>query len=289
MKPRRFDRGYGSRTVPVLASAIVLVAAVSAAAGAVVEARTGQFTGCLSNGKLTEVALGGAPHQACKKGEVVVTWNRDAAATRWYEDHDGDGYGDFYAFLDSPVQPPGFVANNLDCNDDAAAVNPAHGPDDGTHGWADADCDGSAGEDVLLRWYRDGDGDGFGLGGGAASVRPRSEGALEGHVLNGADCDDDDAAATPYTSHCQPGVDPGRLDTDLDDDGFEGIVVGGPDCDDFDPERFAGNAEWPDPFGHDEDCDRFTGDVVPYDAGWLDPRIPPQGTASQSELQQARS
>lgn len=64
-------------------------------------------------------------------------------------------------------------------------------------------------------------------------------------------------------------VDVGSVDTgpmdggpclalDADHDGHASVACGGLDCDDDDAERFPGNLEVCDPFGHDEDCDPVT-------------------------------
>jgi len=42
----------------------------------------------------------------------------------WYRDNDGDGYGDSLRFVAQCLAPDGHVANNTDCNDDIARVNP---------------------------------------------------------------------------------------------------------------------------------------------------------------------
>lgn len=46
--------------------------------------------------------------------------------------------------------------------------------------------------------------------------------------------------------------------SDRDGDGVKAIACGGSDCDDSDPNRFPGNLEVADQFGHDEDCDATT-------------------------------
>ncbi len=42
-----------------------------------------------------------------------------------WADRDGDGYGDKYAAIYAPEVPHGYVINNLDCDDNAAMINPA--------------------------------------------------------------------------------------------------------------------------------------------------------------------
>lgn len=49
------------------------------------------------------------------------------AAQRWFIDKDGDGYGDWYDYTWSFVQPDGYVANNDDCNDWDAEAYPGSG------------------------------------------------------------------------------------------------------------------------------------------------------------------
>ena len=74
--------------------------------------------------------------------DFVRVWQRNGAATSspvtsnsivasivqptvWFVDSDGDGYGSNTATIASCAQPVGYVANNTDCNDALAAINPA--------------------------------------------------------------------------------------------------------------------------------------------------------------------
>ena len=82
-------------------------------------------------------------------------------ATTWYADTDGDGYGDASVAVASCGQPTGYVADDTDCDDTDATVNPdAAEVCDGL----DQDCDGSVDEGATGTdtWYADTDGDGFG-------------------------------------------------------------------------------------------------------------------------------
>ena len=91
----------------------------------------------------------------------------------FYRDFDADGFGRAASgTVVATVAPPGFVSNNLDCNDSDAAINPN------------------------TVWYRDLDGDGFGFAGSGTQtqcVQP------SGHVINNLDCDDSNAAINPNT------------------------------------------------------------------------------------------
>lgn len=67
--------------------------------------------------------------------------------TLWWIDADGDDYGSNDDFTLALTQPTGFVANNDDCRDDNAAVNPdaVEVPDNRIQGqYLDDDCDGVA-------------------------------------------------------------------------------------------------------------------------------------------------
>ena len=48
----------------------------------------------------------------------------DCTPSTWYRDYDGDGYGSMYSSVSSCVKPNGYVADNTDCNDYNANVNP---------------------------------------------------------------------------------------------------------------------------------------------------------------------
>ncbi|MBN2800878.1 MAG: hypothetical protein JXX28_17205 [Deltaproteobacteria bacterium] len=195
-------------------------------------------------------------------------------ATVWYLDGDADGYGDPDAALLACERPQGRVENDLDCDDAHAAARPG-----GTEvcDGLDNDCDGDADADAVDRqtWYPDGDGDGF--GDGAAGVRTCSP--AEGAILDGADCDDGEAARYPGNAEvcdaldndCDGQVDDNPVDaaiffTDGDDDGYglDGSAFRacaapahsadrGGDCDDTSAARFPANPEVCDTL--DNDCD----------------------------------
>jgi hypothetical protein len=111
----------------------------------------------------------------------------------WYRDADSDGYGDDGDSVEACDAPGGYVADDSDCDDDNAAVNPA-----GTEACNDIDddCDGDvdeAGATGETTWYYDGDGDGYG-------DRRVTEDACEapaGYVDDADDCDDGDADVHP--------------------------------------------------------------------------------------------
>jgi formylglycine-generating enzyme required for sulfatase activity len=142
----------------------------------------------------------------------------------FYPDFDGDGFGSASGVTQNAcVQPPGYVLNNLDCNDANAAINPN------------------------TVWSRDLDGDGFGF---AADGTLTQCAQPKGYVLNNTDnCPDD---ANPTQSDCDSdGVgdacDPDYVDCDAD--GLcDAIELAAPGAD------TNGN-------GVLDDCERLFGDV----------------------------
>ncbi len=119
----------------------------------------------------------------------------------FYADADGDGFGTAETSESACTAPAGFVSDSSDCDDTAAAVNPAatevcNGVDD--------DCDGTVdvGAVDMITWYQDGDSDGYGGVFTEASCEQPA-----GYVNNSDDCDDANAAAYPGNPETCDGVD----------------------------------------------------------------------------------
>ncbi len=182
----------------------------------------------------------------------VVDDNALDAAT-WYADTDGDGFGDPEDDQASCDMPTGYVANDTDCDDSDARINPGAIEFD-CEDPLDYNCDGSVG-------YADADGDGF-----AACT----------------DCDDNDAAVNPdavetcndtdddcngLTDDDDPLVTGGSTwYADADGDSYggdqftleaceapDGYVDNADDCDDLEPLTYPSASEVCDE--EDNDCD----------------------------------
>jgi len=129
------------------------------------------------------------------------------AASTWFGDDDGDGFGDSASTTEACDQPEGFAAISDDCDDTddtvfAGALEVCDG--------ADNDCNGTVDDaDSLLTWFTDADGDGY----GDASSTTEACSAPTGTVSDGGDCDDSDDTVNPgvTTDDCN--------DTDDDCDG----------------------------------------------------------------------
>ena len=198
-------------------------------------------------------------------GQVVAATTGDPTVNglRWFRDHDGDGYGDWYRFVDAATQPAGYVGNNTDCDDNDAAVHPGQKSDPGP---GDINCDGIEANDRQINWYRDADKDGWGDRG--VHVKAPQTAQPVGYVYRWGDCNDHNWHVHPYQTGC-------HHDGDIDGDGHRSTLAGGDDCNDADGNEFPGNTERTDPIGHDEDCDPTTGGVIQYDPNFLDPRPHP--------------
>ncbi|MCB9760960.1 MAG: FG-GAP repeat protein [Alphaproteobacteria bacterium] len=203
-------------------------------------------------------------------------------ADTWYQDTDGDGFGDADAPRDACEQPSGFVENDEDCDDATAAVNPgAREVFDGL----DNDCDGEpdvfnvadvagwtvVGENgadgladaVLVTEDLDGDGDGE-LVLGVGQATSSDDGILGLHDLGVAGLDvaltDGYAIIHGQTSNDHAGAAVTLLG-DLDQDGNDELVLGVP-------------------FGNDDKTD--CGDVYVFEVVGL------TGRAQPDDLRQVR-
>ena len=118
----------------------------------------------------------------------------------WYQDADGDGYGNATVSQQACSKPSGYVANSSDCNDSNAAVHP--GAAEACNG-IDDDCDGQVDEAVGSLWYQDADGDGY----GNATVSQQACSKPSGYVADSSDCNDSNAAVHPGAAEVCNGID----------------------------------------------------------------------------------
>ncbi|MFN4253893.1 MAG: MopE-related protein [Saprospiraceae bacterium] len=130
----------------------------------------------------------------------------------FYADADGDTYGNPYAPVFACTQPLNYVANDDDCNDSNAAINPAateicNGVDD--------DCDGLTDENAPNVFYADVDLDGFG---DPDSIVMACFTYL-GISASDDDCDDTNATIYPGATELCDGLD-NDCDGTVDDDTF---------------------------------------------------------------------
>ncbi len=132
----------------------------------------------------------------------------------YYRDQDGDDYGDAAEMLMSCqlVPPTGYVANDADCDDTNAAINPAATEVcDGI----DNDCAGGIDNDLTVyTYYLDQDNDDY----GDASVSLESCETVPptGYVANDQDCDDTNGSIHPgATDLADNGIDEDCSGVDL--------------------------------------------------------------------------
>ncbi|GAA4275498.1 hypothetical protein GCM10022259_02220 [Aquimarina mytili] len=175
---------------------------------------------------------------------------------RWNRDRDGDGFGDPRFPRNAATKPPGYVANQDDCNDNDSSINP------NTVWYRDADNDSFGDPSNTLRqcqtptgyvrnnkdyddstslitdispknFYRDADNDGY----GDPNVKKYQSFKPNGYVTNNDDYDDTTSLIT--------NIKPRNFYRDVDNDGYgnpnvkkyqsyqpNGYVANNLDCDD---------------------------------------------------------
>ena len=231
----------------------------------------------------------------------------------WYQDADGDGYGDPDVSITGCGAPSGYVDDSSDCDDGDASVNPSATE---ICNDTDDDCDGAIDDDdsgldtsTASAWYADADADGYGDAASSSLACDQPSGS----VADAADCDDTDAAVNPAaTEVCNGGDDDcdGDIDdadssldattattwyTDSDGDGFgeagsssllceqpTGTVNDATDCDDASATTHPGADEYCD--GVDNDCDGTDDEDDALDAitWYLDADADSWGTVTDS-------
>ena len=118
----------------------------------------------------------------------------------WYQDLDGDGYGNTSVSEIQCTPSPGFVAANGDCDDTNSAIHPNASEVCGNG--VDDDCDGLTDENFITL-FQDLDGDNFGLD----AVTIQACGPQSGYAMQGGDCDDSDFNVSPGSAEVCDGVD----------------------------------------------------------------------------------
>ncbi len=108
----------------------------------------------------------------------------------WFADNDADGFGTVAVWVISCDRPPGFVANDDDCDDHDNASHP--GADELCDG-VDNNCNTLVDDNASgLTWYADADGDGIG---GPSSTTACEQ--PDQYVATAGDCNDSNAAIYP--------------------------------------------------------------------------------------------
>ena len=203
----------------------------------------------------------------------------------WYQDADGDGYGNAGSTSLACSQPAGYVANSTDCNDANPSVNPGATE---VCNLIDDNCNGQIDEGVQSTFYADADGDTY----GDANSTTLACSAPAGYVSNNTDCDDTHSSVHPGASEVCNGVDDncnGQIDegvqstfyADADGDGYgdassttmacsapAGYVSNSTDCDDTHSSVHPGATEQCN--GIDDNCDGLIDNGIAYTTYYTD-------------------
>jgi hypothetical protein len=153
----------------------------------------------------------------------VIDETGAADTTLWFRDADGDGYGAPDEIERACAAPAGHVADDSDCDDDRADVNPgvAEICDDGL---TDEDCDGSTDEPSAqgaIDLFLDGDGDGY----GDFDVAARGCSEYPPWIEEGGDCDDTRVDVHPDANEVCDGETDEDCDGEVDEDSALGTAA----------------------------------------------------------------
>ncbi len=194
----------------------------------------------------------------------------EGVTNTYYEDADGDTYGNASVTTEACTQSLGYVSDNTDCDDGDAAINPGTAE---VCNLVDDNCNAQIDEGVLNTYYGDADSDLYGnvLVTNQACTQP------PGYVSNSADCNDSNASINPGVSEVCNGVDDncnGQTDEGIQNTYYEdadgdtygnasittqactspsGYVSDNADCDDSNSSINPGATEIPND-GIDQDC-----------------------------------
>ena len=187
-------------------------------------------------------------------------------ASTWYQDDDGDSYGNADVSAVACDAPEAYVDNSDDCDDTSAEALPG-----GTEVCDDLDndCNGEVDDQATdwTTWYADGDGDGF----GAADYSVEACDQPTDYVTDDTDCDDGDEDINPDADEVCDDAD-NDCDTEVDEDSAIDAPTWYLDSDGDgygDPaDGVAGCDEISGRVDNDEDCDDTSDAVHPGATNW---------------------
>jgi len=168
-----------------------------------------EFDGCPSNGSYT-------------------------SPVTWYQDSDGDTYGNSAVSQTACSQPTGYVSNSTDCNDSNAAIKPG-APELCANSTVDDNCNGNSTEidaaaSDKVNYYVDADGDTYTTAVSAKYCPGTTNSGYRSYLSSPVDCNDASSAVNPGAAEICDGVDnncSGATDegfTDSDGDGVANCV-----------------------------------------------------------------
>lgn len=238
--------------------------------------------------------------------DQFVKFNINCDEDVFYEDQDGDGFGNNLVSITACAIPVGYVSNNEDCDDSNAAINP-----DALEvcDLLDNDCNGLTDDNLEFQnYFEDQDGDSFGNPNEFinACMQP------SGYVSDNTDCDDTSADINPdgeevcdsIDNNCNNQIDENILTDDYyadnDMDGFgdinnvinscaqpQGYVLNNSDCDDTNAEINPDAEDFPNN-GIDEDCDGMDAISDTYEVNRITFKIFPNPTSGMLFIEMER-